>query len=106
MLQTKYSAMESKSKELAMQQNASVSGATAALSGLHARLDNLVEQLVFSYNISEQDLEVGISIYRYLFLLSMARMCLSSLKIESFLCRPLHFVHMSHKVMHFLIVHD
>lgn len=83
MLQTKYSAMESKSKELAMQQNASVSGATAALSGLHARLDNLVEQLVFSYNISEQDLEVGISIYRYLFLLSMARMCLSSLKTES-----------------------
>lgn len=63
MLQTKYSAMESKSKELAMQQNASVSGATAALSGLHARLDNLVEQLVFSYNISEQDLEVGIFIY-------------------------------------------
>ncbi|XP_019894067.1 golgin subfamily B member 1 isoform X2 [Musca domestica] len=57
MLQTKYAAMESKSKELAMQQNASVSGATAALSGLHARLDNLVEQLVFSYNISEQDLE-------------------------------------------------
>ncbi|XP_073837429.1 microtubule-binding protein cornetto [Musca autumnalis] len=57
MLQTKYAAMESKSKELAMQQNASVSGATAALSGLHTRLDNLVEQLVFSYNISEQDLE-------------------------------------------------
>uniref|UniRef100_A0A1I8PMK5 Uncharacterized protein n=1 Tax=Stomoxys calcitrans TaxID=35570 RepID=A0A1I8PMK5_STOCA len=57
MLQTKYTAMESKSKELTMQQNASVSGATAALSGLHARLDNLVEQLVFSYNISEQDLE-------------------------------------------------
>lgn len=58
MLQTKYAALESKSKELIMQQNASVSGATAALSGLHARLDNLVEQLVFSYNISEQDLEV------------------------------------------------
>ncbi|XP_075160256.1 microtubule-binding protein cornetto isoform X2 [Haematobia irritans] len=57
MLQTKYAAMESKSKEMTMQQNASVSGATAALSGLHARLDNLVEQLVFSYNISEQDLE-------------------------------------------------
>lgn len=60
MLQTKYAAMESKSKELAMQQSASVSGATAALSGLHARLDNLVEQLVFSYNISEQDLEVSV----------------------------------------------
>ncbi|XP_023302590.2 sporulation-specific protein 15 isoform X1 [Lucilia cuprina] len=57
LLQTKYAALESKSKELIMQQNASVSGATAALSGLHARLDNLVEQLVFSYNISEQDLE-------------------------------------------------
>lgn len=57
-LQTKYAALESKSKELITQQNASVSGATAALSGLHARLDNLVEQLVFSYNISEPDLEV------------------------------------------------
>ena len=58
LLQTKYAALESKSKDLIMQQNASVSGATAALTGLHARLDNLVEQLVFSYNISEQDLEV------------------------------------------------
>ncbi|TMW47483.1 hypothetical protein DOY81_007434 [Sarcophaga bullata] len=57
LLQTKYAALESKSKDLIMQQNASVSGATAALTGLHARLDNLVEQLVFSYNISEQDLE-------------------------------------------------
>lgn len=63
MLQTKYAALESKSKELIMQQNASVSGATAALSGLHARLDNLVEQLVFSYNISDQDLEVRMYVY-------------------------------------------
>lgn len=29
-----------------------------ALSGLNSRLDNLVEQLISSYNISEQDLEV------------------------------------------------
>uniref|UniRef100_A0A1B0BYZ6 Uncharacterized protein n=1 Tax=Glossina palpalis gambiensis TaxID=67801 RepID=A0A1B0BYZ6_9MUSC len=56
-LQTKFAALETKSKELIMQQNASVSGATSALSGLHTRLDNLVEQLVFSYNISELDLE-------------------------------------------------
>lgn len=57
-LQTKYAALESKYKELMSPQNSSVAGATTALSGLHARLDHLVEQLVVSYNISEQDLEV------------------------------------------------
>ncbi|KAH8251076.1 hypothetical protein KR026_008963 [Drosophila bipectinata] len=57
LLQTKYSALENKSRELIHQQNASVAGASTALSGLHARLDGLVEQLVYSYSISEQDLE-------------------------------------------------
>nr|XP_036228080.1 uncharacterized protein LOC106618486 isoform X3 [Bactrocera oleae]XP_036228081.1 uncharacterized protein LOC106618486 isoform X3 [Bactrocera oleae]XP_036228082.1 uncharacterized protein LOC106618486 isoform X3 [Bactrocera oleae] len=57
MLQSKYAALESKSKEIMMQQNYSVSGASAALSGLHSRLDSLVEQLVSTYNITEHDLE-------------------------------------------------
>ncbi|KAH8270012.1 hypothetical protein KR018_002321 [Drosophila ironensis] len=57
LLQTKYAALENKSRELIHQQNASVAGASTALSGLHARLDGLVEQLVYSYSISEQDLE-------------------------------------------------
>ncbi|KAH8260488.1 hypothetical protein KR038_002116 [Drosophila bunnanda] len=57
LLQTKYSALENKSRELIHQQNASVAGASTALSGLHSRLDGLVEQLVYSYSISEQDLE-------------------------------------------------
>ncbi|XP_036337865.1 uncharacterized protein LOC118747812 [Rhagoletis pomonella] len=57
MLQSKYAALENKSKEMMMQQNYSVSGASAALSGLHSRLDSLVEQLVSTYNITEHDLE-------------------------------------------------
>uniref|UniRef100_W8ASM2 Uncharacterized protein n=1 Tax=Ceratitis capitata TaxID=7213 RepID=W8ASM2_CERCA len=57
MLQSKYAALENKSKEIMMQQNYSVSGASAALSGLHSRLDSLVEQLVSTYNITEHDLE-------------------------------------------------
>jgi len=59
LLQTKFTALENKSRELIHQQNASVAGASTALSGLHSRLDGLVEQLVYSYSISEQDLEVG-----------------------------------------------
>jgi len=58
LLQTKYAALENKSRELIHQQNAAVAGASTALSGLYARLDSLVEQLVCSYSISEQDLEV------------------------------------------------
>ncbi|XP_026845247.1 uncharacterized protein LOC6595917 [Drosophila persimilis] len=57
LLQTKYAALETRSRELIHQQNASVAGASTALSGLHSRLDGLVEQLVYSYSISEQDLE-------------------------------------------------
>ncbi|XP_053955822.1 uncharacterized protein LOC128861604 isoform X1 [Anastrepha ludens] len=57
MLQSKYAALENKSKEMMMQQNYSVSGASAALSGLHSRLDSLVDQLVSTYNITEHDLE-------------------------------------------------
>ncbi|XP_037904719.1 restin homolog isoform X1 [Hermetia illucens] len=56
-MQTKYTALECRSKELIVQQNSAVSGASMALSGLNSRLDNLVEQLISSYNISEQDLE-------------------------------------------------
>lgn len=52
-------ALESKSKILVAQQNKSVSGAILALSDLSSRLNDLVEQLVASYNISEQELEVS-----------------------------------------------
>ncbi|XP_055909885.1 myosin-2 heavy chain isoform X2 [Eupeodes corollae] len=57
LMQSKYSLLESKIKDLKLNQNTAVNGASMALSGLHARLDNLVEQLISSYNISEQDLE-------------------------------------------------
>ena len=59
MLQTKHAALEPKYKELMLQQSGSVNGASAALAGLHSRLDSLVGQLVVSYSISEQDLEVS-----------------------------------------------
>lgn len=59
LMQSKYAALETKSKELITQQNTAVSGASMSLLGLHSRLDSLVEQLVSSYNISEQDLEVS-----------------------------------------------
>ncbi|XP_059620136.1 uncharacterized protein LOC132264086 [Phlebotomus argentipes] len=56
-MQAKYGALEARSKDLICQQSAAVSGASVALSNLGSRLDNLVEQLISSYNISEQDLE-------------------------------------------------
>ena len=43
---------------MVVQQGGAVSCATAALTGLASRLNSLVEQLVASYNISEQELEV------------------------------------------------
>lgn len=55
--QAKYGALETRSKELICQQGSAVSGASVALTGLGSRLDNLVEQLIASYNISEQELE-------------------------------------------------
>lgn len=61
-MQAKYNALESRSKDILLQQGAAVSGASVALSGLGSRLDNLVEQLIASYNISEQDLEVSLAI--------------------------------------------
>lgn len=58
-MQTKYAALESKSRVVVAQQNHAVSGATLALSDLSTRLTDLVEQLIASYNISEQELEVS-----------------------------------------------
>jgi hypothetical protein len=57
-MQAKYNALENRSKDLLISQTTAVSGASAALSGLGNRLEHLVEQLITSYNISEQDLEV------------------------------------------------
>lgn len=58
-MQTKYNALENRSKEVLLLQGSAVSGASIALSGLGNRIELLVEQLVASYNISEQDLEVS-----------------------------------------------
>jgi hypothetical protein len=58
-MQTKYHALESRSKELLLSQSSAVSGASVALSGLGNRLELLVDQLITSYNISESDLEVS-----------------------------------------------
>lgn len=58
-MQTKYNALEGRSKELLLSQGSAVSGASVALSGLGNRLELLVDQLVSSFNISEQDLEVS-----------------------------------------------
>lgn len=57
-MQSKYDALELRSKDLIAQQGSAVSGASMALAGLGARLDQLVEQLISSYSISEQELEV------------------------------------------------
>lgn len=58
-MQAKYGALEIKSKELLAQQGNAVSGASVALNSLGSRLEQLVEQLIASYNISEQELEVN-----------------------------------------------
>lgn len=58
-LQTKYNGLETNSRELLLRQGAAVSGASCALAGLGSRIDSLVEQLVASYSISEQELEVS-----------------------------------------------
>lgn len=57
-MQAKYGALEMKSKELLAQQGNAVTGASVALNCLGSRLEQLVEQLIASYNISEQELEV------------------------------------------------
>lgn len=57
-MQSKYDALELRSKDLIVQQSSAVGGAAMALAGLGARLDQLVEQLISSYSISEQELEV------------------------------------------------
>lgn len=58
-MHSKYTALESKSKDMIVQQNNAVSGATIALSDLGSRLSSLVDQLVASYSISEQEIEVS-----------------------------------------------
>ena len=69
-MQTKYHALEARSKELLLSQSSAVSGASVALSGLGNRLELLVEQLITSYNISERDLEVRIDeIFKLLFVI-------------------------------------
>lgn len=58
-MQSKYTALESRSKDLIAQQGSAVSAASMALTGLGSRLDQLVQQLIQSYSISEQELEVS-----------------------------------------------
>lgn len=58
-MQTKYNALEGRSKDLLVSQGSAVSGASVALAALGNRLELLVEQLIASYSISERDLEVS-----------------------------------------------
>lgn len=61
-MQAKYNALENRSRELLLSHGSAVSGASVALAGLGNRLELLVEQLISSYNISEQDLEVSLKL--------------------------------------------
>ncbi|XP_022917817.1 putative leucine-rich repeat-containing protein DDB_G0290503 [Onthophagus taurus] len=56
-MQARLSAIEAKGRELLVHQGSNVSGAAVALTGLISRLDGLLEELVLSYNISQQDLD-------------------------------------------------
>lgn len=58
-MQAKYNALENRSKDMLVAQGSAVSGANVALASLQSRIEHLVEQLISSYNISEQDLEVS-----------------------------------------------
>lgn len=55
-MQAKLCGLENRSKDLLCQQGTAVSDASCALGDLSARLDNLVESLLKSYEISEQEL--------------------------------------------------
>lgn len=55
-MQAKLCGLENRSKDLLCQQGTAVSDASCALADLSARLDNLVESLLKSYEISEQEL--------------------------------------------------
>lgn len=57
-MQTKYAALESRCAGDLLRQDHAVCGATGALSDLGQRLNELVKQIIASYNISEQDIEV------------------------------------------------
>ena len=68
-LQAKYNALENRSKDMLIAQGSAVSGANIALVSLQNRIEHLVEQLIASYNISEQDLEVSFHlIYNFIIL--------------------------------------
>ncbi|XP_063921651.1 nuclear anchorage protein 1 isoform X2 [Zophobas morio] len=56
-LQARMGALEAKCRELLVQQGSSVSGTAVALSALIGRLEGLVDELVTSYSISDQELE-------------------------------------------------
>lgn len=56
-MQARLIALEAKSRELLVHQGSTVSGAAVALTSLVTRLEGLVEELIESYNISEQDLD-------------------------------------------------
>lgn len=56
-LQAQLCSMEARSRELLVYQNGNITAASVALSSLVSRLEVLVEELVTSYGISEQDLE-------------------------------------------------
>lgn len=64
-MQAKYNALENRSKDMLVAQGSAVSGANVALASLQSRIEHLVEQLISSYNISEQDLEVSFNFFYF-----------------------------------------
>lgn len=57
-LQARNGALEARCRELLVQQGSAMSRAAIAVSALSNRLDSLANELIASYGISEQDLEV------------------------------------------------
>lgn len=58
-LQAKLGVLERQCRDLLVYQGSTVSGAAVALSALISRLGGLVEELVTSYNISDEELDVS-----------------------------------------------
>lgn len=86
-LQAKMRVMENKSREYLQQKEATASSAVVGLSGLGNRLDSLLDRLVKSYSISEEDIEVcKMCLVSFLCLLNnyfISKICFCRMKFTS-----------------------
>lgn len=57
-MKNRLTGLEHRCRELLVHQGAAISSASVALSGLGSRFEQLLDQLVTAYNITEADLEV------------------------------------------------